>query len=206
MRILGLTGSIGMGKTTAARLLRRMRVPVHDADAAVHRLLGRGGDAVPAVARLFPGVVIKGAVDRQKLGARVFGPGKAAALRRLEAILHPMVQRATLRWIATQARRRTPVVVLDIPLLFESGGAGRCDAVIVVSAPKFLQRQRVLSRPGMTPAKLREILTHQMPDAEKRHRADAVVTSGLGRRPTWLGLRRALRRQRRSKVWRPGYR
>lgn len=206
MRILGLTGSIGMGKTTAARLLRRMRVPVHDADAAVHTLLGRGGAAVAAVGKAFPGVVSKGIVDRRKLGGKVFGPGRAAALHRLEAILHPMVRRATLRWIAAQARRHAPVIVLDVPLLFESGGSGRYDAVIVVSAPGFLQRQRVLRRPGMTPVKLREILARQLPDADKRRRADAVVTSGLGRRPTWLGLRHALRRQRRAKVWGPGYR
>jgi dephospho-CoA kinase len=211
MRILGLTGSIGMGKTTAARMLRRLGVPVHDADAAVHALLGPGGMAVPAVAKAFPGVVRAGAIDRRKLGAKVFGRGQTAALRRLEAILHPMVRGATRQWVATQARRRARVVVLDVPLLFESGPAGRYDAVIVVSAPGFLQRQRVLRRPGMTAAKLCDILAHQMPDAEKRRLADRVVTSGLGRRATWLGLRQALRHVRRAHllrrgVWRPGYR
>jgi dephospho-CoA kinase len=206
MRILGLTGSIGMGKTTAVQLLRQLRVPVHDADAAVHALLGPGGAAVPVVAKAFPGMVRDGAIDRRKLGAKVFGPGNAASLRRLEAILHPMVRAQTRRWLAQQARRRAAVAVLDVPLLFESGPAGRYDSVVVVSTPAFLQRQRVLRRPAMTPAKLRQILALQVPDGEKRRRADWVVSSGLGRRRTWLGLRQALRRLRRARVWRPGYR
>src|SRR4051812_17589829 len=152
MRILGLTGSIGMGKSTAARLLRTLGVPVHDADAEVHRLLGLGGAAVPAVAKAFPGTVRDGRVDRRRLGDLVFGPeSDPAALRKLEGILHPMVRRATLSWLAQHARQRTPVVVLDVPLLFETGGPGRYDGVIVVSAPTFIQLQRVLRRPGMTP-------------------------------------------------------
>jgi dephospho-CoA kinase len=206
MRILGLTGSIGMGKTTAAQMLRRLRMPVHDADAAVHALLGPGGAAVPAVAKAFPGMVRGGAIDRHRLGAKVFGAGNAAALRRLEAILHPLVRVQTRRWLAQQARRRAAVAVLDVPLLFESGPADRYDSVIVVSAPPFLQRQRVLRRPAMTAAKLRQILALQVPDAEKRRRADWVVSSGLGRRRTWLGLRHALRRLRRAQAWRAGYR
>jgi dephospho-CoA kinase len=207
MRVLGLTGSIGMGKTTAVKLLRRRRVPVHDADAEVHRLLGRHGAAVPAVGQAFPGVVHDGVVDRRKLGAQVFGRDNDAALRRLEAILHPMVRRSTARWLAAQARRRAPVVVLDVPLLFEGGRRGRYDGVIVVSAPAFLQRQRVLRRPGMTTARFAEINSRQMPDRLKRARADAVVTSGLGQTPTLRGLTKALRRlgrRGRPGVWRPG--
>lgn len=206
MRILGLTGSIGMGKTTAARLLRRIRIPVHDADGAVHRLLAPGGKAVPAVARAFPAVIHDGAVDRRKLGAVVFGPEGKAALQTLEQIIHPLVRGETRRWLAVQARRGTRAVVLDVPLLFESGLDRGYDGVIVVSAPAFLQRQRVLRRPGMTAAKLREILARQMPDRIKRRRADAVVTSGLGQRPTLAGLRRVLGRVKRRGAWGPGFR
>lgn len=206
MRIFGLTGSIGMGKSVATRLLRRVRVPVHDADAAVHRLLGPGGEAVAEIARAFPGTVKNGAIDRAKLGARVFASKDATALRRLEAILHPLVRQETRRWLAAQARRRARAVVLDVPLLFERGRAADCDAAVVVSAPRFLQRQRVLRRPGMTDERFKDIVSRQMPDAEKRRLADAVVTSGLGLRPTLLGLRAALRQPCRARSWRPGYR
>jgi len=206
MRVLGLTGSIGMGKSTAVHLLRRLRVPVHDADAVVHRLLGPGGLAVRAVGRAFPGVVRNGAVDRLKLGATVFGPRGQGSLARLEAILHPLVRRETKSWLATQARRRAPVVVLDVPLLYERTFPASYDSVVVVSASPMLQRQRVLSRKGMTPAKFSDILSRQMPDREKRRLAAATVISALGYRPTGLGLRRALRRLRRRGAWRPGYR
>jgi dephospho-CoA kinase len=205
MRILGLTGSIGMGKTVAARLLRRQGVPVHDADAEVHRLLGRNGEAVAAVAAAFPGTVKRGVIDRKALGARVFGGRKDANLRRLESIVHPLVRRATGRWLAKQARRHTPVVVLDVPLLFESSGSRRYDGVIVVSAPAFLQRQRVLRRPGMTEARFADVSRTQLPDRLKRASADAVVASGLGQRVTLRGLRRALRCLKTKRVWRPGY-
>ena len=205
MRVLGLTGSIGMGKTVAAGLLRRQGVPVHDADAEVHRLLGRNGAAVAAVAAAFPGTVKNGVIDRQALGAKVFGGKKEADLRRLERIVHPLVRHATGRWLAEQARRHAPVVVLDVPLLFESSGAQRYDGVIVVSAPAFLQRQRVLRRPGMTAARLADVNHKQLPDRLKRARADAVVASGLGQRVTLRGLRRALRRLKTKRVWRPGY-
>jgi len=180
MVILGLTGSIGMGKSTAAAMLRRLGVPVHDADRTVHGLLARGGAAVPAVAAAFgAGVVVAGAVDRRRVGALVFRD--PAALARLEAILHPLVRRAERRFLAGCAGRRVPVVALDVPLLFETGGTGRVDATIVVTAPAFIQRLRVLARPGMTAAKLDGILERQLPDAVKRRLADHVVMTGLGK-------------------------
>ncbi|MFE0752684.1 dephospho-CoA kinase [Inquilinus sp. NPDC058860] len=203
MRILGLTGSIGMGKSTAAAMFRRDGIAVHDADAAVHDLMRRGGAAVPAVAKAFPEAVRDGAVDRKALGALVFG--KPDALRRLEAILHPLVRRRMRRFLQQAGRRGDTLVVLDIPLLFETGGERFCDAVAVVSAPRLLQRQRVLARPGMTREKFAAILAAQMPDREKRRRADWVVPTGLGRRPTRLALR-AVRRQalaRPGRRWRP---
>ncbi len=182
MVILGLTGSIGMGKTTAAKIFRRLGVPVHDADAAVHRLLGPGGDAVAQVEAAFPGVVRQGAVDRQELGRRVFGD--PAALARLEALLHPRVRRAALDFLKRHAQRRQKLVVLDIPLLFETGGDSLCDATVVVSAPRAVQESRVLSRPGMTRQRLRAILAQQMSDREKRRRADFVVRTGRGKHDT----------------------
>lgn len=191
MIVLGLTGSLGMGKSTAAAMLRRFGVPVHDADAEVHRLLGPGGAAVKAVAHHFPSARAGDRIDRRILGRLVFDD--VPALRRLEAILHPLVQAAERRFLATQRRRRVPVVVLDIPLLFETKGERRCDGVIVVSAPLWLQRQRVLRRPGVTPARLDAILARQMPDAEKRRRADWVVPTGLGRTATLRHLRKILR-------------
>jgi len=191
MIVLGLTGSIAMGKSTAAAMLRRMRVPVHDSDAAVHALTGPGGAAVPALATAFPEAVAGGAVDRRALGARVFGD--PAALARLEGILHPLVRIRTFDFLKRQARRRVPVAVLDIPLLFETGGEALCDRVLVVSAPEFLQRARALARPGMTEAKLAGILARQMPDAEKRRRADRVIPTGLGVAATFHALRDAVR-------------
>ena len=189
--VLGLTGSIGMGKTTAGRLLRRLGVPVHEADAAVHALLGPGGAAVAAVAAAFPGVRRDGAIDRAKLGARVFGD--AAALRRLEAILHPAARAAAQRFLRRQARARQPLAVLDIPLLFETGGERLCDAVAVVTAPPAVQRARVLRRPGMTPARWQAVQARQMPDAEKRRCADFVVQTGLDRRHTLRQLAAVVR-------------
>ncbi|MGE5504309.1 MAG: dephospho-CoA kinase [Actinomycetota bacterium] len=194
MRILVLTGSIGMGKSTAAAMLRRMGIPVHDADAVVHRLLGRGGAAVAAVEAAFPGVVQKGVVDRAELGRRVFG--NDAALRRLEAILHPMVRAAERAFLARQRSRHVRLVVLDIPLLFETGAERRCDAVAVVTAPAFLQAARVLARPGMTPARLAAVLAKQMPDADKCKRADFVVPTGRGKGPALRRLRAIVRLMR----------
>lgn len=192
MIVLGLTGSIGMGKSTAATMFRRMGVPVHDADATVHGLLGVGGAAVPAVEQAFPGIVRRGAVDRAALGRIVFAD--PAALRRLEAIVHPLVRQSSRRFLARHRRLRVRLVVLDIPLLFEKGNERHCDRVVVVSAPAFLQRQRVLRRPGMTEAKFLGTLRHQTPDAEKRRRADWVVPTGLGRAFTWRHLSAVLRR------------
>jgi dephospho-CoA kinase len=206
MRILGLTGSIGMGKSTAVHLLRRQHVPVHDADAAVHRLLAPGGAAVREVAKAFPSVIRDGVVDRQKLGALVFGPQGKGMLRLLEGILHPLVRKQTKTWLAAQARRRAPVVVLDVPLLYERTFPESYDSVVVVTASAVIQRQRVLRRPGMSPAKFADILARQMPDREKQRLADAVVVSALGYRTTGAGLRRALRGLSRRRAWRPGYR
>jgi dephospho-CoA kinase len=176
MFILGLTGSLGMGKSTTARFFAEEGVPVHDADAVVHRLYE--GEAVNAIEAAFPGTTAAGKVDRNKLAARVLGD--AAALQRLEAIVHPIVQEAERRLLAEAAATGEKVAVLDIPLLFETGGDRRVDAVVVVSAPPDVQRARVLERPGMTIEKLESILSKQMPDAEKRRRADFVVDSSQG--------------------------
>ncbi len=187
MFVLGLTGSIGMGKTTVAKMLRRMGLPLHDADRAVHRLLAKGGAAVAAVEAAFPGVVTDGAVDRERLGAQVFED--RAALKRLEGILHPAVRRAGRDFLDRQARAGRPLVVLDIPLLFETGGEALCDAVVVVTAPAFVQRGRVMGRRGVTPARFEAILAKQMPDREKRRRADFVVNTGLSKAATLRQLR-----------------
>lgn len=194
MMVLGLTGSVGMGKTTAAREMRRMGIPVHDADRAVHRLLDRGGAAVRPVAAAFPGVLRDGAIDRGALGRKVFGD--SAALRRLEAILHPLVRESERRFLARARRERRSLVVLDIPLLFETGAQARCDRVLVVSAPRRIQLARVMARPGMTAERLAGIEGRQMPDPEKRRRADIVIETGLGRRHSLAKLHRALRRLR----------
>lgn len=191
MVILGLTGSIGMGKTTASAMLRRMGVPVYGSDEAVHGVLARGGAAVPAVAAAFPEAVRDGEVDRAALRARAFGD--EAALRRLEAIVHPLVREVQGRFLRRQAARRARVVALDVPLLFEVGLYAACDAVLVVTAPAFLQRARVLARPGMTEEMLARILAQQTGDSWKRRRADFVVSSGLGRAPVLRSLRAVVR-------------
>ena len=204
MIVLGLTGSIGMGKSTAAKMFRRLGVPVHDADAAVHRLLARGGRAVSAVDAAFPGTIVEGAVDRRLLGQRVFG--NPDALRRLEKIIHPLVRQDSERFLRRQRLRRAPVVVLDIPLLFEGRSERRCDAVLVVTAPTFLQRLRVLSRPGMTVEKFAAILRQQTPDREKRRKADFVVDTGLGKRYTLRQLARIVKMLRGNARNRPRHR
>ena len=176
MFILGLTGSIGMGKTTTARLFAEAGVPVHDADAAVHALYE--GEAVAAIEAGFPDTTAAGKVDREKLGRRVVND--PAAFKRLEAIVHPLVRQSETRFLADARARGAPVAVLDIPLLYETGGEGRVDAVVVVSAPGEMQRERVLQRPAMTVDKLESLLAQQLPDAEKRRRADFIVDSGQG--------------------------
>jgi dephospho-CoA kinase len=176
MFVLGLTGSLGMGKSTTARFFAEAGVPVHDADAVVHRLYE--GAAVKAIEAAFPGTTADGKVDRNLLAARVLDDG--AALKRLEAAVHPLVQEAERRLLAEAQARGEKIAVLDIPLLFETGGDRRVDAVVVVSAPPDVQRARVLDRPGMTMAKLDAILAKQMPDEEKRRRADFVVDTSQG--------------------------
>jgi dephospho-CoA kinase len=190
MRVIGLTGGIGMGKSTAAKLFARARIPVHDADGAVHALYARGGAAVPAVAALVPEAVRHGAVDRAVLGRAVLAD--PALLARLEAAVHPLVRRAEERFLAACRRRRARAAVLDIPLLFETGAQRRVDAVVVVSAPAPVQRARVLRRPGMTAGRLDAILARQMPDADRRRRADLLIPTGLSRHFAQARLRRAL--------------
>jgi dephospho-CoA kinase len=200
--ILGLTGSIGMGKSNAAATLRRLGVRLFDADAEVHRLLGPGGEAVGLVEAGFPGVRGEaGGIDRRRLGQLVFRD--PPALRRLEAILHPMVRRAERRVVAQARARRERLVVLDIPLLFESGGVERCHFVLVVSAPLRLQRERVMRRPGMSKGRFADILRAQMPDHEKRRRADFVVATALGRSVTFRRLKAIVRTLRRGELPRP---
>lgn len=176
MLILGLTGSIGMGKSTTAKLFAEEGVPVHDADAAVHALYE--GAATPLIERAFPGTTTAGKVDRQKLAARVVG--NEAAMKELEAIVHPLVRQSEIRFIEQARAEARPVVVLDIPLLFETGGEKRVDKVVVVSAPAAEQRRRVLERPGMTEEKFEALLAKQVADAEKRRRADFVIDTGRG--------------------------
>jgi dephospho-CoA kinase len=190
MVIVGLTGSIGMGKSTAAKMLRQMGVPVYDADAAVHALQAPGGAALAPIEQAFPGVVKDGVLDRQALGARVFA--NKQALRRLEAIVHPLVAERQRAFLKRAARRGEKLVVLDIPLLFEGMGERRVDATLVVSAPAFLQRQRVLARPGMTQDRLAGVLRQQVPDAVKRRKATIVIPTGLGLAPTWRALAQAV--------------
>ncbi len=199
MIILGLTGSIGMGKSAAARTLRRLGVPLFDADAVVHRLLAPGGAAVGPVEAAFPEVRdAEGGIDRQRLGQRVFRD--PPALRRLEGIIHPMVRQAERRFVARARARRDPLVVLDIPLLFESGGVERCDFVLVVSAPARLQRERVMRRPGMSESRFADILRAQIPDREKRRRADFVVATALGRSAAFRRLKAIVRMLRRGEL------
>ena len=178
MKVIALTGSIGMGKTTAASLFRRRGVPVYDADRAVHKLSEKGGRAVPAIARAFPDAVKDGAVDRKALGALVFNNPKA--LKKLESILHPLVAEERTEFLRRQQARRRPVVVLDIPLLFETGCEGEVDAILLVTAPEAVQKGRLAERPGMTDDKLAAIIAKQMPDAEKRHRADIIFDTSFG--------------------------
>jgi dephospho-CoA kinase len=173
MFILGLTGSIGMGKSTTARFFREAGVPVHDSDATVHALYS--GEAVAPVTAAFPGTAVDGKIDRAKLAEQLVG--NPDAIKRLEAIVHPLVRAASQRFLDEQAAKGARIVVLDIPLLFETGGEKRVDAVVVVSAPAAIQRERVLGRSGMTAERLHTLLARQMSDADKRARAHFVVDS-----------------------------
>src|SRR3982751_4136811 len=179
MIILGLTGSIGMGKSTTAKLFAEAGVPVYDADAAVHRLYE--GEAAPAIEAAFPGSTIDGKVDRNRLSARVLHD--PAAMRQLEQIVHPMLGASRQKFFADAERAGAPVVVVDVPLLFETGGEKRVDAVVVVTTTAEIQRQRILARDNMTGEKLDAILARQMPDGEKRQRADFVVDTSHGLDP-----------------------
>lgn len=176
MIVLGLTGSIGMGKSTTAQMFRDEGVPVHDADACVHALYE--GKAVPVVEALFPGTTKNGAVDRAKLAQAVLG--NSDAIKKLEAAIHPMVQAEKLAFIRRAQANNEPLVVLDIPLLFETGGDKQVDGIVVVTASAEEQRRRVLERPDMTEDKLESILKRQTPDSEKRARADFIIDTELG--------------------------
>ncbi len=194
MKILGLTGGIGMGKSTATASFRRLRVPVFDADAAVHTLQAKGGRAVAPIGAAFPGTVREGRVDREALRRAVLG--NTAALKTLERIIHPLVRDAERRFNASARRAGKTLVVLDVPLLFEGGGHKRCDKILVVTAPAAVQRWRVLRRPGMTPERLAYILSRQMPDAEKRRRADYIVHTNLSRHSADRAIRHLVRELR----------
>jgi dephospho-CoA kinase len=177
--VLGLTGSIGMGKSATAAMFRSAGVPVHDADATVHALYR--GAAAPLIEAAFPGTVTDGVVDRAALSARVLN--HQDAMHKLEAIVHPLVRSAEEVFLRDAVSRYVPLVVLDIPLLFEGGGECRCDAVAVVSADEAVQRSRVLARPGMTADRFESILGRQMPDSQKRARAHLVIDTGRGFEP-----------------------
>ena len=176
MIVLGLTGSIGMGKSTTAKMFAEAGVPVHDSDETVHRLYA--GKAAPLVEAAFPGTVKDGVVDRTLLARQVLGD--AEALKKIEAIIHPLVRADADAFLARHRAAGAPLAVLDIPLLFETGGRNRVDKVAVVTAPADIQRQRVLARPGMTEEKFASILAKQVPDAEKRRLADFIIDTGQG--------------------------
>lgn len=176
MIVLGLTGSIGMGKSTTARMFAEAGVPVHDSDETVHRLYA--GKAAPLIEAAFSGVASGGAIDRTKLSRRVLGD--AAALKRLEKIIHPLVRADADAFVASHRAAGAPLIVLDIPLLFETGGQARVDKIAVVSSLADVQRRRVMARPGMTAQKFESILARQVPDADKRAQADFVIDTGLG--------------------------
>lgn len=196
---IGLTGSIGMGKSTTAQMFREAGIPVYDADAAVADLYVRGGAAVEPLEAAFPGVTRDGAVDREALRLRVLGDD--AAMTRLNAVVHPLLGRDRLEFHRQAEASGADILVFDIPLLFETGGERNMDAVVVVSAPADIQRARVLAREGMTPERLDAILARQVPDADKRARADFVVDTGQGLDVAREGVRRVL-----AAVRDPGFR
>lgn len=176
--VIGLTGSLAMGKSETAKLFAAQGVAVHDADAAIHKLYGKGGAAVAKIAEIYPQLVRDGAVDRAALSALV--AGDPAKLARLEALVHPLVALEREEFLREETARGTPIVLLDVPLLFETGAEAGMDALVVASAPETVQRQRALERPGMTVEKLGALLARQMPDVEKRARAHYVVVTDKG--------------------------
>ncbi len=190
MRVIGLTGGIGMGKSTAAAAFRRAGIPVFDADAVVHGLQAQGGAAIPAIAAAFPDTVHDGRLDRAALRRVVMGD--TAALRRLEAIVHPLVRRSERQFLARARRAGRRVVVLDIPLLLETGGDKRVDLVVVVTAPHAVQIARVRQRRHMSRAEIEAVIARQMPDTEKRRRADVLVRTGLSRHHALRQIRRLI--------------
>uniref|UniRef100_Q07UP7 Dephospho-CoA kinase n=1 Tax=Rhodopseudomonas palustris (strain BisA53) TaxID=316055 RepID=Q07UP7_RHOP5 len=185
MRVLGLTGSIGMGKSTTAKLFAEAGVPVYDADATVHRIYE--GEAAPLIEAAFPGTTAEGKVDRAKLSAQVVH--QPEAMQRLEQIVHPLLRAYHENFLTEAERSGAPVAVVDVPLLFETGGDSRVDAVVVVSTDPATQRQRILARDDMTPAKLDAILARQMPDEEKRRRADFIVDTSHGLEPVRAAIK-----------------
>lgn len=189
MLLLGLTGSIGMGKSTTAKLFQEAGVPVYDADATVHKIYE--GEAVPAVEAAFPGSTANGKVDRQKLSAMVVN--NAEAMKRLETIVHPMLRSHQLKFLSDAETSGAPVAVLDVPLLYETGGETRVDAVVVVTTGPEIQRERILARDNMTAEKLDAILSRQLPDEEKRKRADFVVDTSHGLEPVRARIDEILR-------------
>lgn len=208
MLVLGLTGSIGMGKSEAARALRRMGIPVFSADEEVHRLTAKNGPALRAISRAFPGTVTDGVLDRAAVAKHVFDPKRDPErknLRKLEKILHPRVWAAERRFLDAARAARKRAVALDIPLLFETNAEGRVDAALVVSAPAAVQAARVLRRSGMDKRKLAAVIASQMPDGEKRRHADYILRTGLSRRDSLAALTRLvarLRAQPPRKAWR----
>ncbi len=178
MMTIGLTGGIGMGKSTAAKILNRLGFPIYNADDAVHSLMGQGGDAVKPIARLFPDAVKNGVVDRKILGSLVFG--KPEPLKKLEAILHPRIRKIEKSAIAEAKKTGHKAIILEIPLLFETGGQERCDFVITVTAPRTVQQARVMRRKGMTLAKFKSILKHQITDRDRKQHADYIVRTDKG--------------------------
>ena len=205
MKVIGLTGSIAMGKSTAAKMLARMGYAHFDADAVVHALTGPGGKALPKIAAFAPEAVsAEHGMDRKALGDLAFKD--RSVLKKLEVVLHPMVYAENRRLLALWQRQRRRKVLLDIPLLLEGRGEMRCDAIWVVSAPKRLQIQRALARPGMTIEKLQGILARQVPDSQKRRRANVVIATGLGKAVTWTSLMQADKEPVFSKTWPPRHR
>tara|TARA_Y100000589_G_scaffold36055_1_gene30162 strand:+ start:3300 stop:3896 length:597 start_codon:yes stop_codon:yes gene_type:complete len=191
MIVLGVTGSIAMGKSTVSTMLSHLNNPIHDADKTVHELMDVNGKAYYEIAKIFPRAVQINGVNRTRLGQEVFG--NLEKLKQLENILHPLVREARDKFVRQHHRYKSRLVILDVPLLYETGGDKDCDKVLVVSAPHFIQKQRALARRGMTQKKFDDILKRQLPDHEKRKRADFIVPTGLGKAFTYRALKRVIR-------------